>query len=85
MKRLNFKAYLYILFFRLKGFKIYLENNNVFLIDKKRVILIAKRNLTLDNYKFTFKNKSIQLKNPYKSGFFLIKNYNSPYLCILFT
>lgn len=83
MQKFNFKSYLYIIFFILKGFRLFKHKNNFFLVDKKRTVFITKI-INNEKINLSFNNKSIVVKNPNKKGLFYLKNY-SPYLCVLIT
>lgn len=82
-QRFNMKAYLYLLYFILKGLKIYKEDNTYYLLDKKRCVLITKLP-DGDIFSFKLNKKNIKIETPKKKGLYVIKNYK-PYLCIFFT
>lgn len=83
-QKFNLKSYIYFVFFILKGFKVYKEGNNTYLVDPKRSILISQLPKNESTFSFSLRGKKVEIKNPGREGFCVVKNY-SPYLCVLFT
>lgn len=78
-QQFGLKVHIYFLFFLLKGFKITKKDNVLFLVDKKRWILISK--IPKENILRFYFRKEILFKNPHKKGMFKVGKF-SPHVCL---